>query len=218
MLGYPFPECAMSSLETLIPGTTGTRRAAAIRQFLADARDIIGRAEVDRATLDALSVRLSQLASSRLLFPPSDFPPAQASNADTSVRYQISEGDKGITLYLNSLLPGKTTLPHNHTTWAVIAAIKGEELNRVYRRTDQGEDPGYAKLELDKEVIVRPGVTIAFLPDDIHSIHVEGSEPTLHLHLYGQPLETLTDRIGIEAHTGKIVRYNKTLAPSTRAA
>src|SRR2546429_7377228 len=29
---------------------------------------------------------------------------------------------------------------------------------------------------------------------DIHSIAVVGEQPTLHFHLYGQPLETLRDR------------------------
>ena len=111
-------------------------------------------------------------------------------------------------LLVYPLLPGKTTIPHNHDTWAVIAAIEGAELNRIYRRTDDGSDPERASLELSHEVVVRPGVPIAFLPDDIHSIHVGGAEPTLHFHLYGRPLETLTGRLGFETDTGVVVRYN----------
>jgi hypothetical protein len=57
---------------------------------------------------------------------------------------------------------------------------------------------------------VQPGTPIAFLPDEIHSIHVTGSTPTLHFHLYGRPLETLTGRLGFEIDTGKVVRYNAT--------
>ena len=34
--------------------------------------------------------------------------------------------------------------------------------------------------------------------------------PTLHFHLYGQPLETLSGRIGIDLATGEIVNYNAT--------
>ena len=55
---------------------------------------------------------------------------------------------------------------------------------------------------------MQPGAPIAFLPDDIHSIHVTGSQPTLHFHLYGQPLETLTGRVAIDPETGVVSNYN----------
>jgi hypothetical protein len=51
---------------------------------------------------------------------------------------------------------------------------------------------------------------VAFLPEDIHSIHVVGDQPTLHFHLYGQPLETLSGRIGVKLETGEVVNYNAT--------
>jgi hypothetical protein len=45
------------------------------------------------------------------------------------------------------------------------------------------------------EQMVREGAPIALMPDDIHSIHVESDEPTLHLHLYGRRLEDLKARL-----------------------
>jgi hypothetical protein len=46
-----------------------------------------------------------------------------------------------------------------------------------------------------------------------------GHEPTLHFHLYGQPLETLSGRIGVEPETGRVVNYNATqFTPSEVAA
>ena len=69
------------------------------------------------------------------------------------------------------------------------------------------------------ELTVQPGTSINFLPEDIHSIHVVGNEPTLHFHLYGQPLETLSGRIGVEPETGRVVNYNATqFKPSEVAA
>jgi hypothetical protein len=65
-------------------------------------------------------------------------------------------------------------------------------------------------LEQVREVVVQPGQSLSFLPDDIHSIHVTGESPTLHFHLYGQPLETLSGRIGIDLATGQILNYNAT--------
>ncbi|MGF6771764.1 hypothetical protein P3T18_004251 [Paraburkholderia sp. GAS199] len=187
-----------------------TRRRAAVQTLLADARRTIEEKGVTREALDVLSGLLLELAQHRTLFDAADFPPPQAGSGDTSTRYRLNPGEDGFALYLNSLLPGKTTIPHNHDTWAVIAAIDGAELNRVYRRLDDGRDPDRAKLEVAREVVVRPGVPIAFLPDDIHSIHVGGAEPTLHFHLYGRPLETLTGRLGFETDTGLVVRYNAT--------
>jgi predicted metal-dependent enzyme (double-stranded beta helix superfamily) len=187
---------------------TAAQRREAVQGLLANARRIIDEKGVTRAALSAISDLLLELATQHTLFDAADFPPPRRDSGDTSTRYRLNPGEDGLALYLNSLLPGKTTIPHNHDTWAVIAAIEGAELNRIYRRTDDGSDPERASLELSHEVVVRPGVPIAFLPDDIHSIHVGGAEPTLHFHLYGRPLETLTGRLGFDTDTGVMVRYN----------
>ncbi|MGF6659377.1 putative metal-dependent enzyme (double-stranded beta helix superfamily) [Paraburkholderia atlantica] len=194
------------------------QRREAVQDLLADARSIILEKGVTREALKAISALLLELATRHALFDATDFPPPRLDSGDTSTRYRLNPGEDGLALYLNSLLPGKTTIPHNHDTWAVIAAIEGAELNRIYRRTDDGRDPERATLELLHEVVVRPGIPIAFLPDDIHSIHVGGAEPTLHLHLYGRPLEALTGRLGFETDTGLVVRYNaKHLQRATQA-
>ena len=125
-----------------------------------------------------ISAHLQAFAANHAeLFTAADFPPPQAGSGDTSTRYRLNPGEDGFALYLNSLLPGKTTIPHNHDTWAVIAALEGEELNRVYQRTDDGTDSERATLDIEREVVVRPGTPIAFLPEDIHSIHVTGAAP-----------------------------------------
>lgn len=198
----------MTTTTTEATGAVAAQRREAVQNLLADARRIIEETGVTRDALSAISALLLELATHNALFDSAQFPPPQRDSGDTSRRYRLNPGEEGFALYLNSLLPGKTTIPHNHDTWAVIAAIEGAELNRVYRRTDDGRDPDHAKLELLREVVVRPGVPIAFLRDDIHSIHVGGAQPTLHFHLYGRPLETLTGRLGFEPDTGRIVRYN----------
>lgn len=199
-------------MTTTLNQQTGAVRAAhrneAVQALLADARRIIEESGVTREGLARLSERLADLAAQGDLFGAAEFPPPQAQSGDTSVRYRLNPGEEGFALYLNSLLPGKTTIPHNHDTWAVIVAVNGAELNRLYRRVDDGADADRAQLELDREVVVRPGTPISFLPDDIHSIHVGGATPTLHFHLYGRPLETLTGRLGFEPDTGRVVRYN----------
>ncbi|OZI29937.1 cysteine dioxygenase [Bordetella genomosp. 10] len=187
-------------------------RQQQVKAALADVRALLAGGAPDREVLDRVTHRLEQLAAAAHLFTRADFPPpASGGEAGASTRYRLNpeDSDDDVALYLNSINPGKTTVPHNHTTWAVIVAVAGDELNRVYRRTDDGSDPARASLEQAREVVVRPGQSIAFLPDDIHSIHVTGQEPTLHFHLYGRPLETLSDRIGVNLETGEIINYNK---------
>lgn len=170
-------------------------------------------AAITREQLAAITARLEQLAERPDLFPAADFPaPPVEQGTGASTRYRLNPDAPAGTpaLYLNSINPGKTTLPHNHTTWAAIVALSGQELNRVYRRSDDGSQPGRATLELVREVVVQPGQSVSFLPDDIHSIHVTGDTPTLHFHLYGQPLETLSGRIGIDLASGQILNYNAT--------
>lgn len=187
------------------------QRRDAVDATLADVRQLLAAGAPDRATLDAITARLEQLAAHKALFGRADFPPPAATEgvgASTRYRLNPADGDAGLALYLNSINPGKTTAPHNHTTWAVIVAVEGQEVNRVYARTDDRSDPTRAQIHVAREFTVQPGASIAFLPDDIHSIAVVGDEPTLHFHLYGQPLETLTGRVAIDPETGEVKNYN----------
>ncbi|WP_053843564.1 cysteine dioxygenase family protein [Paracidovorax avenae] len=196
---------------TPISASTAERRRQAVDAALADVRRLTAQGTPDRAALSAITQRLEQLAAHKDLFSRADFPPPdETAGVGASTRYRLNpaDGDGGLALYLNSINPGKTTAPHNHTTWAVIVAVEGQEVNRLYERTDDRSDPARARIHVAREFTVQPGAPIAFLPDDIHSIAVVGTEPTLHFHLYGQPLETLTGRVAIDPDTGEVKNYN----------
>lgn len=191
-------------------------RVAVIQGFLDDVRAIHA-AGVDRAALKRIAALLEGLAARRDLFNFEAFPAPVPGEGKTAFRYRLNDDGETPTLYLNSLLPGKRTPAHNHETWAVIVALEGEELNKVYRREDDGRDPAFAELAVAREVIVKPGTPIEFLGDDLHSIQVDGSTPTLHFHLYGRPLESLDGRYGV-LEGGRVVGYNKSqMEPSIEA-
>ena len=183
------------------------QRAAAVADMLARVREIERAQGVTREALNDMREELYKLAARKELFPTSDFPPP---GGDTpNIRYLLSEdSDRRFALYMNSIKPGKLTDPHNHTTWAIVAAVEGEEINRFYERTDDGSDPGKAALRQTDEVVVRPGVGVTMMPDDIHSIAVVGDMPTLHLHMYGKSLDAVTDRLGFDLEAGTVDRYN----------
>jgi predicted metal-dependent enzyme (double-stranded beta helix superfamily) len=186
-----------------------TERQQRVRETVADIMELMHGQTPSRELLRKASARLQRLADDSHLFPLADFPPPAPDSGTTSQRYQLSEQpDRQFALYVNTIIPGKTTKPHNHGTWAVIVALSGEELNRIYRRTDDGSQPGRATLEQVDQVVVRPGHPIEFMPDDIHSIHVDGEQTVRHLHFYGRALETLTDRVGFDTDKGTVHNYN----------
>ena len=164
---------------------------------------------VTRPSLDAIKSEMLLLAGFEALFPATEFPPLPAGEKG-SKRYLLQEDPDGrFAIYLLALNPGNATKPHDHTTWAVVTAVEGQELNRVYRRLDDGSVPGQARLELEREVMVEPGQGIALMPEDIHSIHTAGTLPTRHLHVYGLALERLDQRQGFDPESGTVQPYNQ---------
>ncbi|HVB47321.1 MAG TPA: rhodanese-like domain-containing protein [Burkholderiales bacterium] len=175
-------------------------RAAAIGQTIARVRAIVVRRGAGRAALEGVKQALIALASRGELFPAPHFPVAAGKLAGL---YHLAEDpDGGFALYGSAGVPGKAQPPHNHTTWAVIAGVYGDEHNVFYQRTDDGSVPGSGALGKTHELTVRRGNACALLPEDFHTIAVTGTHPSLHLHLYGHTLEDLPGRIGFEGSAG----------------
>jgi len=161
-------------------------RSKAIEAAVADIREIEKREGVTRASLANIKARLIRLAARSDLFTAVDYPPPMPGGKRHSCLYRLSEdADHRFALYANSARGGHGTPAHNHTTWAVIVGVTGEELNKFYDRAAEGV------LEKGRDV-VRQGTGVAFLPEDLHSIHIEA--PLLNFHMYGLALEQLVSR------------------------
>jgi predicted metal-dependent enzyme (double-stranded beta helix superfamily) len=176
-------------------------RAAQVSATIDRIRAIERGQGVTRAALNAIKAEMLALARQEQLFPPAEFPPPPPGEK-ISRRYLLQEDDdRRFAMYLNSLNPGNESRPHDHTTWAVIVSVEGQEHNTVYERVPGG-------LKVAREVRVEPGTGIALMPDDIHSIATPGAVPTRHLHMYGLALEVLDDRQAYDPATGEGVPYN----------
>ncbi len=158
---------------------------------------------------------LIELAARAELFPLEDFA-ADAGKGNSTI-YRLSEDpNHTYALYASAALPGKSVPPHNHTTWAVIAGVHGDEHNVFYQRQDDGDVDGKAEVRKSGEITVSPGKGVTLMPDEIHSIHVTGDQPTVHLHMYGLALERLDSRVmfNMEDGTCKVFAASQNIRPA----
>ncbi len=164
-------------------------RAEAIARTVSRVRAIEAAGGVSADSLHAIREELLALAARHDLFRLEDFPPPAPGGPRQSCLYRLSEDpDHRFALYANAALGRYANAAHNHATWAVIVGVYGEELNRLYRRAQDGgiEETGTA--------IVGTGTGLTFLPDDLHSLDIDARTPMLNFHMYGLALEQLSER------------------------
>ncbi len=180
---------------------TRTQRDEAVASTIDKVRAVERDRGVNHDALEAIKGLLLELAGRRELFPPGDFP--VTGEDGTGVIYRLAEdADHRFALYASTGAPGKSVPPHNHTTWAVIVGVHGDEHNVFYDRVDDGSVAGRGALRQTGEFTVTRGTGVTLMPDDIHSIHVTGDKPTVHLHMYGLALEQLHERIMFDTAEG----------------
>ena len=89
---------------------------------------------------------------------------------------------------------------HDHGTWAVVVGIEGKEKETMWRRNDDGAQPGYADLEQGTEGIMTAGKVSCLLTGDIHTVWNVSDGISLSLHTYGKHVN-FTDRSQFDPET-----------------
>jgi predicted metal-dependent enzyme (double-stranded beta helix superfamily) len=176
-------------------------RRQQVAELVAEAKIVLAERSLSRDAITEIAGKLEALAARRHLWSESEY--RSPTGAERQRLYLISEErDRSLAVYLSIMCPGRRVPPHNHTTWACIAAIEGCEFNRFYDRIDDGSKPGQAVLRESREVRVEPGRSIALMPDDIHAVTNLGATTIRHIHFYGRALEVLDQRLIFDLAAG----------------
>lgn len=176
------------------------KRAHAVRETIEAVRAIEAQYGPTREALERIKPVLIGLATRTELFPPESF--GNLPGRPGTIYHLAEDLDGRLALYASAGAPGKAQPPHNHTTWACIAGVYGDEHNVFYERIDDCKVEGEGRLAKTSELTVVRGNACALMPDDFHTIEVVNGKESLHLHLYGKTLEDLPGRVFFGASTG----------------
>ena len=161
-----------------------------LRRFVEDFRNVVAR---DRGTPGLLPALRGPTET--LLRDPSWITEAQRrailGTTATWALYRSQHPD--LCIFTMVVAPGEMTRVHNHLTDGWVGVVQGEQIERKFRRCDDGSRPGYADLALvAEERIGLGGLTSIRHPDeDIHQIVTVSREASVSLHVLCNDLGTV---------------------------
>ncbi len=104
--------------------------------------------------------------------------------------------------------PGDHTGPHAHHTWGMIGVMGNAIQETRYRRVDDRDKEGFAILEKDRTMFVKPGEVSLLIPevDEIHRMDNDTDRNTVEIHVYGQDLVALP-RFRFDLENNRIIPF-----------
>ena len=102
---------------------------------------------------------------------------------DANVGEMIVHSSDDLTILYARLPPKFMSAVHDHTIFACIASLVGEEQNTIYSLVGEGNKDIPPKVE--KEFVIKPGQIAELPPDVIHSIANPSDSASHSLHVYG---------------------------------
>jgi 3-mercaptopropionate dioxygenase len=117
---------------------------------------------------------------------------------------------RGKGLFVSAVVwgPGDHIGPHDHQTWGMIGVIGNAIQETRFRRVDDRDKAGYARLEKDRTMLVKPGDVSLLVPevDEIHQMDNFSDRPTVEIHVYGQDLVGLP-RYRYDLDTNQVINF-----------
>ncbi|QLE58203.1 cupin domain-containing protein [Nostoc sp. TCL26-01] len=151
-------------------------------RFLTEMEDILNQVSDESSRLPEIRMLVRRLIVNSYWVRSQYLEPSPTTG--TSVLLLYDELGFPLTVQTVTFAPGTLSNIHNHGTWGVVAVLKGQEKNTVWRRT-QSEN-SQDKIAATGEITLLPGDIISFTPDAIHSVQAIGDEPTVTFNIYGE--------------------------------
>jgi 3-mercaptopropionate dioxygenase len=161
-----------------------------LRRFVEDFRNVVAREAAGRPRLDALRAPIESLLADHSWITPEFLVPVPATTATWAV-YRSQEPD--LCIFTMVVPPLNSTKVHNHLTDGWVGLVQGEQLERHFRRLDDGARPDFADVRQVEEHAIRLGeiTPIEYPGADIHQIVTTSREASVSLHVLFNDLGTV---------------------------
>jgi predicted metal-dependent enzyme (double-stranded beta helix superfamily) len=178
-----------------------------LEEFAADMKALVASQPNQKTLFDRGSVYMERLIRNPNAIPEEFQRPLEEGKRPNHGSYALhrSEG-----LFISSVVwgPGDFIKPHDHRTWGMIGFLKNMIQETRYRRVDDRSREGFARLEKDRAMLMKPGEVCLLVPeeDEIHRLDNFSDRPTVEVHVYGKDLVGLP-RYMYDLDTGKMVPF-----------
>jgi len=176
-------------------------------QFIADMQELVDTQPDQQKLFDRGSVYLERLVTTPDAIPEQFRVPSGKGRRPNHGSWAIHRGPG---LFISSVVwgPGDRIGPHDHQTWGMIGVAGNAIEETRYRRVDDRDRDGFARLERDRTTLVKPGDVSLLVPeiDEIHAMANDSDRTTFEIHVYGKDLVGLP-RCQFNLETGAIQNF-----------
>jgi predicted metal-dependent enzyme (double-stranded beta helix superfamily) len=159
-----------------------------VRELIDEAHQVIAATGTDAQRVEALRPAFRRLLHADGWLPEECAAPAEGSRMGGGIgQYALYRAEDGSLCLFSLVVPvGAETPVHDHLAWGIVGVYRGTQDETVYRRLDDGTDPGRAALAVSKRQALARGERYTLLPpvDDIHFVKTNFDVPSISIHLW----------------------------------
>jgi predicted metal-dependent enzyme (double-stranded beta helix superfamily) len=179
-----------------------------LEDFSHDMEDLLKSQPGNQQIFDKGSTWLERLISNPDSIPMEFRTPLGSGPRPNHASRMLYQGESGLQVTAVVWGSGDHLGPHDHRTWGMIGILENALTETRYRRIDDHDVDGFAKLEKDRAATVQPGEITLLVPDEdeIHQMDNHTDKSTVEIHVYGNDLRSI-DRNAFNLKTGKITTF-----------
>jgi predicted metal-dependent enzyme (double-stranded beta helix superfamily) len=179
-----------------------------LEDFTHDMEDLLKSQPGNQQIFDKGSTWLERLISNPDSIPMEFRTPLGSGPRPNHASRMLYQGESGLQVTAVVWGSGDHLGPHDHRTWGMIGILENALTESRYRRIDDHDVDGFAKLEKDRAATVQPGEITLLVPDEdeIHQMDNHTDKSTVEIHVYGNDLRSI-DRNAFNLKTGKITIF-----------